>query len=232
MPKQPKTLAESGYFRKALKDRNVLRYMRMFYKNLLKPGRARALTLRRMTLYTCQYVFQPSRGYPLGRACIDDVYGLPDPDCPACNGTGHPKRTDTYREIKVMGMFVPLTAEELQAELFGNITTHQEKLLVGLPVPPEYTQLFGLKPKTDILDKNGNAVDKDVYIGYRLENDDIVVRTLDYWDGFLYQKQEDEFIITKKAFNEVGIGYFSMFGSYIVQPKTVDSHTEPQPRQG
>lgn len=225
---EPKTLAEKGYFKKALTDRQVLRYMRLFYKTIFRHARSSCLTIRRMTLYTCQYVFPPSRGHPKGYACIDETYGLPDPDCPACNGGGHPIKADKYREIKVMGLIVSFTPEERTPELFGKVTVNADKLIVGLPIPPEYTARFGLKPKTDVLDKAGNVIERDVFIGYKIENDDTVIRTEDFWDGQVNRVVETEFIVSKVLFNQQSIGYHKMLQVFAVQQKNTGDDDIPQ----
>jgi len=208
MARTPRSLAETGYFRKTHKNRNIYKYMHKFYRAILKPGRAKPFSLRRATLYTCKYVFPPQRGYPKGRPCVDDVYGLPDPDCPACNGTGHPQAMDKYREIRVMGLLAPMGSDSLSPELVGNIDTSKRKLVCGLPISPEYTETFGLKPKTDILDKEGNVIETDVFIGYRLEMNDIIIWEETYFDGFVTKVEKSEYIVTGFSMDNIEIGYF------------------------
>ncbi len=229
MPKI-RTLAETKYFQKSLKDKNVLKYMRIFYRNILKPGRAKPFSIRRMTLYTCEYVFPPTRGYPRGRPCIDDIYGLPDPDCPACGGTGHPKENDKFKEVRSMGLFVPVGDEQLLPKLVANVATEDAKLLVGLPIPPEYTNKYGLLPKTDVLDAQGNVIERDVFVGYKLEIDDIVIKEEPYWDGNINTVNKIEYIVTKVQQNDLSFGYFRLFQMYYLKVKNVNSQTTPMPR--
>jgi len=229
MPKI-RTLAETKYFQKSLKDKNVLKYMRIFYRNILKPGRAKPFSIRRMTLYTCEYVFPPTRGYPRGRPCIDDIYGLPDPDCPACGGTGHPKENDKFKEVRSMGLFVPVGDEQLLPKLVANVATEDAKLLVGLPIPPEYTNKYGLLPKTDVLDAQGNVIERDVFVGYKLEIDDIVIKEEPYWYGNINTVNKIEYIVTKVQQNDLSFGYFRLFQMYYLKVKNVNSQTTPMPR--
>jgi len=225
--KTPKTLAETRYFQKAQADRNVLRYMRLFYKTLLKPGRAIPFSVKRATLYTCEYVFPPSQGFPKGRACIDDVYGSPDPDCPACNGMGYPVTSDQFRQIRAMGMFVPFTPEEKATELFGRITIGTEKLIIGLPIPPEYTKQYGLKPKTDVLDKNGQTLERDVFIGYKIELGDIIVKNEEFWDGLVYKNLVKDYVVTNISFNLLTIGYYKTLQVATIQPINTGNNIAP-----
>jgi hypothetical protein len=230
MVKVPKSLAEKGYFQKTLKDKNLYKYMYKFYRTFLKPGRAKPFSIKRMTLYTCQYVFPPTRGYPQGRPCVDDVYNLPDPDCPACNGTGHPQLSDKYREVRVMGLLASMGTDAEKTYLFGTVDAEARKLVCGLPISPEYTSLYGLKPKTDVLDKNGNVVEKDVFIGYKLELNDIIVWDETYFDGMVERVKTTEYLVTGFSLENIEIGYFRTLQVAILTKKNVDSKTTPQPR--
>lgn len=230
MVRIPKSLAEKGYFRKTLKNKNKYRYMHLFYKSLLKPGRAKPFSIRRMTLYTCQFVFPPTRGYPEGRPCIDDVYNLPDPDCPACGGTGHPEKSDKYREVRVMGLLAPMGEDSQNPMLVGEVDTSKRKLICGLPISPEYTEIYGLKPKTDVLDENGNVLETDVFIGYKLELDDIIVWEESYFDGMVERVLTKEYIVAGFSMDNIEIGYFRTLQVAILGLRNVDSQTTPQPR--
>lgn len=239
MARTPKTLAEKGYFRKTHKNRNIYKYMQKFYRTFFKPGRAKPFTVRKTTLYTCKYVFPPQRGYMQGRPCVDDVYGLPDPDCPACGGTGHPQQSDKFRDIRVMGLLAPINVSvsevanaSLSPELIGNVGVDRKKLVCGLPISPEYTETYGLKPKTDILDKNGNVIETDVLMGYRLEMNDIIIWQEEFFDGYVNKIEEVEYFVTGFLMDHIEIGYFKILQVAEVTLKNVNNANKPMGRFG